>query len=467
MDNKNILLYSDSYKFGHSVQYKKNTTKIYSYLESRGGEFSSTVFFGLQYLLKNYLAGRVVTEERIKEAKDYCNKHLGLGLFNESGWRYILEKYDGCLPVKISSVDEGSVVPNHNVLMTVENTDPNCYWLTNYLETLLVQIWYPCTTSTISREMKKIINAALVKSGDPSLIDFKLHDFGCRGVSSMESAALGGCAHLVNFKGTDTVPALIMAREFYGCDMAGYSIPASEHSTITSWGEAGEVDAFRNMLTQFPTGPVACVSDSWDIYRACRTLWGVKLHDEIMARQGTLVIRPDSGDPCKVVPDILDILGSRFPVITNDKGYKVLDDHVRVIQGDGITRHSLGNILNSVMERGWSADNVAFGSGGGLLQSCNRDTQNFTFKCSSAVINGNKVDVFKRPATASWKNSKKGRLALIKDNEFALGTGSPYLTISENSSLFKDYDNKLNCVFENGKILHETTLDVIRKNAKL
>ena len=242
--DKNILLLTDSYKVTHHKQYPPKTEKVYSYFESRGGEFDSTVFFGLQYYLKEYLQGVVVTKEKIEEARKLVEQHLGKGLFNESGWNYILEKHGGKLPVSIKAVKEGSLVPTDNVLMTIENTDPNCYWLTNYLETLLVQVWYGTTVATLSNHVKQLILKYLDKTGDMSLVNFKLHDFGFRGVSSVESSAIGGAAHLVNFLGTDTMSALSFIKEYYGMDCAGFSIPASEHSTITSWGRENETEAF-------------------------------------------------------------------------------------------------------------------------------------------------------------------------------------------------------------------------------
>jgi nicotinamide phosphoribosyltransferase len=466
MINDNILLLTDSYKVSHAKQYPPGTTNIYSYFESRGGEFKETVFFGLQYFIKRYLEGVVVTKEKIAEAEELYAAHLQPGLFNKEGWMYILEKHGGHLPVTIKAVPEGTIVPNHNVLVTIENTDPNCYWLTNYLETLLVQVWYPSTVATVSKHMKKIILAALERSGDPKLIDFKLHDFGCRGVSSMESAATGGAAHLVNFMGTDTIPALQLLKQFYSAPMAGFSIPAAEHSTITSWSKEHEVDAYRNMLTQFPKGLVAVVSDSYDIYNAVSKLWGNELRQQVMKRDGTLVIRPDSGDPCKVVPELLNLLGKKFDYITNDKGYKVLTDKVRIIQGDGIDRNTLEGILNAVMDAGWSADNIAFGSGGGLLQQCNRDTLKFAFKCSSAVVNGKERDVFKQPATASWKNSKKGRLSLVQSDVFLTALGTPWGTMQDFRQVAEGHVNHLVEVFRDGKVLVEYTLEQIRERAK-
>jgi nicotinamide phosphoribosyltransferase len=213
----NICCLTDSYKVSHYKQYPPGTQKVYSYFESRSGSvYPQTVFFGLQYFLENYLNGQVVTQEKIDEADDLFNLHFGNRVFNRAGWEQILLKHGGRLPVVIKAAPEGTVVPESNVLMTIENTDPDAYWLTNYLETLLVQVWYPCTVATQSRSMKKLILAYLQWNGDPSLIPFKLHDFGFRGVTCPEQAALGGAAHLISFLGTDTVAGLILAQKFSG-----------------------------------------------------------------------------------------------------------------------------------------------------------------------------------------------------------------------------------------------------------
>jgi len=413
-----LLLLADSYKVSHWLQYPPGTERVYSYFESRGGEYSETVFFGLQYVLRERLTGAVVTRDRIDEAERLLAAHLGdARIFNRGGWQHILDRHGGRLPVSIRAVPEGTVVPSSNVLMTVENTDPSCFWLTSYLETLLVQTWYPATVATQSREMKRILLRYLEDTGDPSLVAFKLHDFGFRGVSSVESAALGGAAHLVNFAGTDTLPALAVAREIYGEEMAGFSIPAAEHSTMTAWGREGEAAAMRNVLHRFPTGTVACVSDSYDVFRACAEVWGGELRGEVLARDGTLVVRPDSGDPPSVVVRVLETLGERLGAQRNDKGYRVLDPHVRVIQGDGVDRESLHAVLEAMKRAGWSADNVAFGCGGGLLQRLHRDTCGFAFKCSSIVVDGIERDVWKDPATDPGKRSKAGRLALVRRGE--------------------------------------------------
>ena len=456
----NLILKTDSYKLSHYVQYPAGTENVYSYFESRtGAKFHETVFFGLQAFIKKHLAGIVVTKEKVEEAKAFSDAHVGPGIFNYAGWMYIVEKLGGKLPIRIKAVAEGTPVTVSNVLMTVESTDKKCYWLPNYLETLLVQVWYACTVATLSRDNKKNILKYLNETGDPAGIAFKCHDFGYRGVSSDESAGMGGMAHLVNFMGTDTIAGILHAQKYYGAGMAGFSIPASEHSTITSWGRDGEVEAMRNMLVKYEKSPlIACVSDSWDVEHACASLWGGELKEMVLAHNGTLVVRPDSGNPLKVVPQIIKLLGDKFGFRTNEKGYLVLNDHVRVIQGDGITNETIPLILEELKKDKLSADNLAFGSGGGLLQKVDRDTQRFAFKCSSVVINGQEREVFKQPITDLSKSSKKGRLALINEN-------GKWDTINEKD--LKGRKNYLETVFENGELVKEFTFDEVRANAEI
>ncbi|MFN9371226.1 MAG: nicotinate phosphoribosyltransferase [Planctomycetaceae bacterium] len=461
MIRPNICLLTDSYKVSHYLQYPPGSRRVYSYFESRTGSVHpQTVFFGLQYWLKQYLAGPVVTRAGIDEADELCREHFGQPVFNRAGWEYILHAHGGRLPVEIRAVPEGTVVDSSNVLMTVENTDDRVYWLTNYLETLLVQTWYPSTVATQSRAMKQVIARALVRSGDVSQLGFKLHDFGFRGVTCPEQAGLGGLAHLTSFLGTDTLAALQFGRHYYHALMAGFSIPAAEHSTITSWGRAGEVAACRNMLRQYPTGLVAVVSDSYDIFHCCAEIWGGVLKAEVLARDGTLVIRPDSGDPPMTVVRVLEILGDKFGSTTNGRGYRVLPPQVRVIQGDGIDFMMLGKILDAVLEAGWSADNVAFGSGGGLLQKLNRDTQRFAFKCSSILVGNEERDVYKQPVTDSGKISKKGRLKLVRSTT---DPESPLITVPATDPR----PDELYPVFRNGHLLSDVTFEQVRSRCAL
>lgn len=457
----NFLLRTDSYKFTHWKQYPPHTTGIYSYLESRGGMFPNTAFFGLQYYLRTYLQGPRFTRADIDDADAFCRQHFGRDLFNRNGWLRLYEKHQGRLPVRIKAVPEGSVVPTLNVLATIENTDPEFPWLTNYLETMLLKVWYPITVATLSREIKSVIKGFLERTGDPSLLPFKLHDFGYRGVSSEETAAIGGAAHLVNFQGTDTIAGIVLLQEHYkAAQMPGFSVPASEHSTITAWGKEHEVDAYRNMLTAYPDGIVACVSDSYNIFNACEKLWGELLKPEIVQRKGMLVVRPDSGDPVTVLAKVFEILGAKFGYETNKKGYRVLPPYIRVIQGDGVNLFTIQNMLYQLSKfHGWSADNISFGMGGALLQQLNRDTQKFAFKCSAAQIDNEWRPVFKDPITDPGKNSKHGRLALVRsDNGFHT---------KENVGVNDHLSDELVTVFENGEITQQYDLDSIRRRAEL
>jgi nicotinamide phosphoribosyltransferase len=350
--------------------------------------------------------------------------------------------------VRIKAVPEGTVVPVHQVLATIENTDPKCWWLTNYLETLLVEVWYPTTVATLSREMKRLIGGYMDRTaGHREGLEFKLHDFGFRGVSSPESAGLGGAAHLLNFRGTDTLAALTTLRDYYAEPMAGFSIPAAEHSTITAWGRGRERDAYANMLDQFPTGLVAVVSDSYDVFHACEHIWGEELRDRVLTRDGTVVIRPDSGDPPTVVVKVLDVLGEKLGCGTNALGFKVLDPHVRLIQGDGVNYDSTRETLANMERHGWSTENVAFGMGGALLQKLHRDTQAFAFKCSWAEVNGRGFEVSKNPVTDTAKHSKPGRMKLVR-------TSDGFETMPEDAP----GEDVLVEVFRDGKVTREWTL---------
>jgi nicotinamide phosphoribosyltransferase len=468
-----ILFLTDSYKVSHFKQYPADTQTIYSYLESRGGKWQDTVFFGLQYFLKEYLVGKRISLADIDYAESRFKLHFGGDVFNRDGWQYILEKHGGRLPVSIWAMPEGTPVPTGHPLIVIYNTDSKCWWLTNYLETLLVQTWYPSTVATQSREMKYLILKYLQRTGIPEAIDFKLHDFGFRGVTCPEQAGLGGMSHLVNFKGTDTIAALEFAKQYYGEDMAGFSIPAAEHSTITSWGKENEHLAFKNMLEQYPNGLVACVSDSYNIFEACREKWGMyPLRDMILNRDGTLVVRPDSGDPINVLVtgnnNVLDILWERFGGIINGKGYKVLDDHVRIIQGDGVNIETIDSILYAMQTKGYSADNIAFGSGGALLQILNRDTQKIAFKCSAAQINGEWQDVWKDPVTDHGKQSKRGKVLTFRSKIGGFRTINDNYAVNPHihTALNEEWQCGMNEVFRNGEILKEYTFEEVRNNAK-
>lgn len=453
---KNIILNSDSYKYSMPNQYPPGTTHVYSYVESRGGIWDRTVVFGLQAFIKEYLT-TPITKEMIDEAEEMITAH-GEPFYRE-GWDYILNEHKGYLPVAIKAVPEGTVVPNKNVIATIVNTDPECWWLTTFLETALLRaIWYPTTVATNSYEMKQIILRYLKETSDDpqGQIGFKLHDFGARGASSQETAMIGGLAHLVNFMGTDTVSALVAAKRWYGATMPpAFSIPAAEHSTMTAWGREHEVDAYRNMLRLFakPGTLVAVVSDSYDLWNAVDNIWGVELRQHVIDSGAVVVVRPDSGDPETVPVETVRRLGEKFGYTINSKGYKVLNN-VRVIQGDGITVDTIPVILENLKAAGYAADNLSMGMGAGLLQKVDRDTLRFAMKCSAICVNGEWRDVFKDPATDPGKRSKRGQLALINEGGWK--------TVEADGNHWRD---EMVTVFRNGQLLREWTFDEIRARA--
>lgn len=459
----NPILNTDSYKASHYLQYPPEASAMFSYIESRGGRYGRTLFFGLQMLIKEYLC-RPITPAMIDQAKAFFTAHGEP--FNEAGWRYIIEQFGGYLPVRIRAVPEGSVVPTHNVLVTVECDDPKVFWLASYLETMLLRVWYPITVATQSWHLRQTIRAALEQSSDDlTQLPFKLHDFGARGVSSAESAAIGGAAHLVSFMGSDTVLGVVAANHYYNETMAAFSVPAAEHSTITSWGRERETDAFRNMLAQFgkPGAIVSVVSDSYDLFAAL-DVWGTELKQEVLDSGGMLVIRPDSGDPQTIVLQTLHALDASFGSTLNSKGRRVLSN-VRVIQGDGVNPESIAAILAAIDEAGFAADNIVFGMGGALLQQINRDTQRFAMKCSAIRLGDEWHDVLKDPVTDAGKRSMKGRLTLLRNRH----TGE-YRTTTlplewDERTAESDWDDALVTVFDSGNLLIDVSLTDIRNRA--
>ncbi len=458
MNPDNLILDVDSYKASHFLQYPPGTEYLSSYVEARGGAWPEALFFGLQIWLKDRLSKPIVRAD-IDEAEALLAAH-GLP-FNRPGWEHILDAHGGHAPVRIEAVREGTVLPTRNVLVQITNTDPKVPWITSYLETSLLRaVWYPTTVATRSLAIKRRIYAALVETCDDPAgeILFKLHDFGGRGASSRETAGIGGAAHLVNFRGTDTVSALLVAARFYNEPMAGVSIPAAEHSTITAWGKDGEAQAYANMLARFggPGKTVAVVSDSYDVFNAVENIWGGALRAQVENMGGTLVIRPDSGDPVAVPVAVVEILAEKFGARVNAKGFRVLAPCVRVIQSDRVNEAHIAAILAKLKEKGFSAENIAFGMGGALLQGLDRDTLGFAMKANAVRINGGPWrDIFKEPATDPGKTSKKGRLALV------LREGN-YQTIRAEE--LRD-ENLLEEVFVNGRLTRDQSLSEIRARA--
>jgi nicotinamide phosphoribosyltransferase len=462
--NRNLLLQSDSYKYSHFLQYPEGAQHVVSYIEARGYSNNSLipkdediVFCGIEGFIKDFLLKPFEFYDVADAAK--IVKASGLP-FNEEEFIEMFDRHNGYFPIHIESLPEGTVTQTGIPLVQIWNMDLDYPWLTSWIETMLLQaIWYPTTVATLSRSIKKIIKKYLEETADNlDGLPFKLHDFGQRGVSSVESAAIGGAAHLINFMGTDTMAAVERIYNHYGL-IAGFSIPASEHSTITSWGRENEVKAFSNMIDKFGTGLFACVSDSYDIYKACSDLWGTQLKERIETMGGTLVIRPDSGDPVEVTLKVIEILGDKFGFELNTKGYKVLPKYLRIIQGDGVNPTSINEILLNFKNHGWSADNIAFGMGGALLQKVDRDTLKFAMKANSIIINGESFPVYKDPITDPGKRSKIGMQRVIINDD------GKYESVDIVSNL--DKRNQLIIKYSNGQEYNRSTFEQIRDRAKL
>jgi nicotinamide phosphoribosyltransferase len=451
--NKKSLLYAlDSYKQIHRDMYPADTEVVYSYLEARkGAMYDYTTFFGLQYILREWLDGVVVTKELIDEAAPVLREHFKFNgdVWSRAKWDHIVDAHGGRLPIKIQAVTEGKNYPIGTPLITVQNTGgAPTMWITNAMETVLQQVWEPITVCTRSNLIVGIIRDYFNQTVDENnhwLVDYYLHDFSMRGLSCMEETGIGCMAHLVNSKGTDSLMAIPYAVNYYGASIDGlaYSVPATEHSIQTSFGREREFEITRDLIHKFPSGILSVVSDSYDIENAVR-VYCTDLKSIILNRTGKFVIRPDSprfeGDtPQDQVLWIANQLWAGFGGTLNSKGYKVIDSHVGIIYGDSLTEVDIKNILETLKKNGFSAETCVFGCGSYLVRKLNRDTLRFAFKCSAQKRSGVWHDIYKSPRDAS-KASKRGRF---------------------------DDTGDLETVFENGSIIKTYTFDEVRKNARL
>jgi nicotinamide phosphoribosyltransferase len=453
---KNFCLQTDAYKETHWMQYPKGTEYVFSYLESRGGTFNTTVFFGLQYYLQKYFEGSRITQQLIDEAEVFCNQVFGGNkYFNRNGWEYILDKYGGKIPVEIKAVKEGTIVNTGNVLITVCNTDPKVPFITNFIETTLLNVWYPITVATLSFHIKMLIKKYCEMAGE-EVSPYHLNDFGMHGVSSPESAGIGGAAHLTSFEGTDNLEGIQCAMDHYDSGVCGGSVMAAEHSTVTAYGKANEAVAYKAIIDACAKkSVVSLVSDSYDIINAVENIYGYELYDYILSGDKKLIVRPDSGDPVDVSSKVLNMLYTKFGGEENYKGYKLLNPKIGMIYGDGINYKSIEAILNRlVVKEKFAPSNVIFGMGGGLLQQLNRDTQRFAFKCSAICVDGVWKDVYKDPKTDPQKVSKRGRLKLVKEKN------GIYFTYPLEQAYGVD---ELETVFKDGDIIRNQNFDNVRE----
>lgn len=469
----NPLMRVDSYKVTHHKMLAPGTQYLYSYLESRGCDYEvpldDIVWFGLQYKLVTFIHELEaalfggIGEDFINAAEHYITEHIGPGIFNRAGWEHILQL--GRLPLCIKALPEGTVVPQHTPLMTIVNTDPDSAWLTNWVETELLHVWAPTTTATVSRKVKQILQTYLQHTGcDLDKLDFMLHDFGYRGASSRETAMVNGMAHLLNFKGTDTMVALQGMRAYYGArEMPAFSVPASEHSVMSSLGPDGELKMIERLLYQYPTGILSIVIDTYDTLRAVEYL--AKFEEEIAQRDGLVVVRPDSGDPASTTLLVVEKVAGLFGWKINDSNFKELTGKVRVLWGDGIGPDGVQDVLSTLHRNGWAANVMAcFGMGGGLLQKQNRDTLKFAIKCTAQFRDGEWHDIWKDPVTDTGKASRRGLLFVQRD---VLGT---VVTTGDPDYIMADQPgDMLEIVYRDGIMLsqHTNTLSQMRERAAL
>jgi nicotinamide phosphoribosyltransferase len=454
---KNLILNTDSYKLSHFLGYPKDVSHMYSYAESRGGKYPATLFIGLQAFIKEYLL-RPITQEDIDEGAEFAEVHGEP--FNREGWEHILNAHNGYLPLVIKAVPEGTLVDVHNILASVENTDPKVPWLTSYIETALMRIWYPITVATRIYYMKQHIKPYFERTSDSEDMSFAILDFSSRGVSSLETSEIGGLGHLVHFIGSDNIPAIMYARKNYNIPMAAFSVPATEHSIMTALSDAeDEHEAFEYLIDNMmqENGILSVVSDTYDVYAAAHK-WNDRLIAKIRAKNGTLVFRPDSGEMHIVIPRLFAILDRKFGHDVNAKGFKVLRN-VKILWGDGINEDSV-HIPFAIAEKlGYSADSIFTGSGGGLMSAdIDRDTCKFAFKASNKVQNGENIGICKDPITDPGKRSKRGRLMLMKEND-------KFIThhVYNPSKYLGDH---LREVYRDGKLLIDESFEQIRARVK-
>ncbi len=466
-----LIYKTDSYKLGgHWKMSPEGTEASYAYFEARkGAKYPETLWFGLQGILKDNLLGQVVSKDDIEEAKELCLEHFGRAdALNIAGWNYIVDRHDGVLPLRIKAAPEGLSIPVDNVLMTVENTDDKCEWLAGELEGLLTHVWYPSTVATLSKGVKNTIASFLAETSDSmDGLDYMLHGFGYRSASSNQSSEYGDAGHLVNFLGTDTIPAIKFVRDCYNNgsykDIAK-SVSASEHKIMTALGKDGESKMIQHLLNQFPDGILSVVADSYDYYNFIENLIGRVFRQQILDRNGIFVARPDSVTPDHPTPELLVLwtlnsLANNFGLSINSKGFKVLNPKIRVLWGDGIGPDGILKILETMRENKFSAENIVFGMGGKLIQSgVNRDTQRFAFKSSRQKRNGVWYDIQKDPLDKS-KKSKKGHLELVIED-------GVYRTLETQNEYSSDKDI-LHTVFENGYLKNETNWQEVKANARL
>jgi nicotinamide phosphoribosyltransferase len=487
----NPLTAIDFYKADHRRQYPEGTTEVYSNFTPRSGHLArliytdniSVIFFGLQYFIKHFLI-EVWNEEFF--AKDKAEvvaaykRRMDTSLGADAiDIRHIEFLHDlGYLPIKIKALPEGSRVPIGVPVLTMVNTHPECFWLTNYLESVIsCYLWKPITSASTAFEYRRLLTEYANKTGTPlDFVNFQAHDFSFRGMSSWQDAAVSGAAHLTSFYGTDTVPAIDLVEDYYGGnatkELVGCSVPATEHSVMCMGMKDGELETFRRLIEDvYPNGIVSIVSDTWDFWKVI-TEYTILLKDKILSRDGKLVIRPDSGDPVKIIcgdpeapkgsPEYKGAVECLWDVFGGTKtatGHKMLDSHIGLIYGDSISLERADNIVEQLDAKEFASGNVVFGVGSYTYQYVTRDSFGFAVKATSGIVNGERRDIFKEPKTDSGtKKSSRGLLRVEKE-------GDTFVLYSQQTPE-QEALGALEVVFQDGKLVKEQALAEIRNRVK-
>lgn len=473
------ILYKDFYKTDHRRQYPEGTELVYSNLTartSRVANINKIVVFGIQYFIKDYLIRRFndgffskPKDEVIRKYKRRMDSSLGLSAVSTEHLEALHDL--GYLPIEIKALPEGTRCPLRVPMLTIRNTIPEFFWLTNFLETILCNVlWHPMTSATIAHEYRQILESFAKNTSDiPEFVPWQGHDFSMRGHSSFESSLVSGGAHLLSFTGTDTIPSIDWLEHFYGADcekeLIGGSVPATEHSVMCLGGSESEKETYHRLITKvYPKGIISIVSDTWNYWAVLdEIIRGLK--DDILARDGKVVIRPDSGDPVDIIcgdpkaPEgslarkgTMTILWEIFGGKINSKGFKQLDPHIGVIYGDSITIDRCTEICAKLMMKGYASTNMVFGIGSYTYQYVTRDTFGFAMKATYGIINGKPLEIFKDPVTDNGiKKSARGLLRVNED-----------LTLLERASELEEKEGLLIPVFKDGKLLKEYSLTEIR-----
>ena len=470
-----IIITGDSYKDTHWLQDPAKTEYKRGYICARESKYPETMMFGMQYIM-NQLC-KPLTREDVEYAHELHKSHFGTDYFYYEGWMGIVDKFDGRLPLRIKSVLEGESVPVGNILAWIENTVPGYGWLTQFIETKHLKVWAPISVASLARRIRIILKRYLVCYTDlsPADLEAKLNfmflNFGDRGAYCDEAAMIAGMSHLAaGHMGTDSKTGIKGCRDYYFENMAGYSAFATEHSTMTVRGKAGEVETCREMLQKTKGQICSLVGDSWDIYNFAENVLGGALKTEIEQHGAPVMCRPDSGSVTEVPQDITEILLHKFGHARNSFGLGVLPPYIRVLQGDGIREESVSPILDAAIRRSQSPENYTLGCGGMLVQAAvNRDTYNFADKACSATINGVDIKMSKSPVTQSMKKSREGFLDLRKigTQYKTINLEPDYGKIDGNIDKWLAVPSSLHTVFENGHLKNVQALNEIRTRAKI